>query len=499
MISRLIWSQICQWGSLSLVLQIALSAPVKAEEICPAQLEGAIAQITADPKLRQVQWGILVQTLTDPQPVYAHNAGQLMIPASNAKLLTTAAALTQLTPAFRFRTSIYQTNRAGEPLSLWVVGRGDPSLTELGLQRLTQQLHDRGITQIDRLMLDDQYFRGSPTSPTWELEDIQQGYGAPANSLILNQNAINLTLVPQDIGQPLQVVWENPGDRQGWQVDNQSQTVAADAPEFVEVGRDLDRPIVHIRAHLHVGSDSEPVAISVLDPVDHFGDRFRQILQTNGITVQQTLTASDPLPSSAIEVTAVNSAPLAQLIVETNQESNNLYAETILRTMGTNSTAAITDNRTAGLQAMSTTLTTLGIAANQYSLLDGSGLSRQDLASPLALVQTLQAMARSPYAKLYQNSLSVAGISGTLKNRFRESLVRGHLQGKTGYMSGAAALSGYLQPPNFPPLGLSILVNQSEQPRLEPSSQLAPATQTDPLMKQAIDEIVEILFNLKRC
>ena len=499
MISRLVWSQICQWGSLSLVLQIALSAPVKAAEICPAQLGGAIAQITADPKLRQVQWGILVQTLADQQPVYAHNAEQRMIPASNAKLLTTAAALTQLTPAFRFRTSIYQTNRAGEPLSLRVVGRGDPSLTEVKLQRLARQLHDRGITRIDHLMLDDQYFRGSPTSPGWESEDTQQGYGAPANSLILNQNAINLTLVPQDLGQPLRVDWENPADRQGWQVDNQSQTVAADAPEFVEVGRDLVRPIVHIQAHLHVGSDSEPVAISVPDPVEHFGDRFRQILQANGITVQQSLAASHPLPSSAIEVAAVNSAPLAQLIVETNQESNNLYAETILRTMGANPTATITDNRIAGLQAMSTTLTTLGIAADQYSLLDGSGLSRQNRASSLALVQTLQAMARSPYAKTYQNSLAVAGISGTLKNRFRESLVRGHLQGKTGYMSGAAALSGYLQPPNFPPLGLSILVNRPEQSRLEPYSQLEPATQTDPLMKQAIDEIVEILFKLKRC
>ena len=499
MISRLIWSRICQWGSLSLVLQLALSAPVKAEEICPAQLEGAIAHITTDSRLRQVHWGILVQTLADQQPVYAQNAEELMIPASNAKLLTTAAALTQLTPTFRFRTSVYQTTRTGEPLSLRVIGRGDPSLTEVKLQRLARQLHDRGITQIDRLILDDQHFRGSPISSTWEPEDIQQGYGAPANSLILNQNAIDLTLVPQDLGQPLRVDWENPGDQQGWQVDNQSQTVAADAAEFVEVGRDLDRPIVHIRAHLHVGSDSEPVAISVPDPVEHFGDRFRQILQTNGITVQQTLTASDPLPSSAIEVAAVNSAPLAKLIAETNQESNNLYAEALLRTIGANPDSDLTDSRTAGLQAMSTTLTTLGIAANQYNLLDGSGLSRQDRASPMGLVQTLQAMARSPYAKIYQNSLSVAGISGTLKNRFRESLVRGHLQGKTGYMSGAAALSGYLQPPNFPPLGLSILVNQSEQPRLEPSSQLAPATQTDPLMKQAIDEIVEILFKLKRC
>ena len=501
MISRLFqWNRLCQWGSLSLVLQIALSAPIaQADEICPAQLEGAIAQITSQPALRQVHWGILVQTLanqpTHQQNLYAENEKELLIPASNVKLLTTAAALTQLTPTFRFQTSVYQTSQTGEPLSLRVVGHGDPSLTELELQQLAKQLHDRGITQIDRMILDDQYFRGSPISSTWEPEDIQQGYGAPANSLILDQNAIDLTLVPQSLGQPLRVVWEHPGDRQGWLVDNQSQTVAATAPEFVEVGRDLARPIVRVQAHLHVGSDSEPVAISVPDPVARFGDRFRQILQANAIAVHQTLTASDPLPSSAIEIATVKSAPLADLTVETNRESNNLYAEVMLRTLGVMGASEdlAAESRSAGLQAMSATLAELGIAADQYRLVDGSGLSQQDQASPMALVQTLQAMARSSYAGIYQNSLAVAGINGTLKNRFQASPVRGHLQGKTGYIGGAAALSGYLQPPDFPPLGFSILANQSERPSLEQ------AAQVNDQVKQAIDQIVEILFNLKQC
>jgi serine-type D-Ala-D-Ala carboxypeptidase/endopeptidase (penicillin-binding protein 4) len=492
------WRQVCQWGSLSLVLQIALSAPVEAAEICPAQLEGAIAQITTAPELRQVRWGIAVQTLADSQPVYAQNAEQLLIPASNAKLLTTAAALTQLTPTFRFRTSVYQTSQTGEPLSLRILGRGDPSLTERELQQLAQQLRDRGITQIDRLILDDQYFRGNPISPTWEPEDIQQGYGAPANSLILNQNAIDLTLVPQNLGQPLRVVWENPSDRPSWRLDNQSQTVATTAPEFVEVGRDRVHPIIHIQAQLRVGSDSEPVAISVPDPVRHFGDRFRQILQVNAMTVQQTLTASDPLPPNAIEIAAVRSAPLGELIIETNRESNNLYAETLLRTLGvTGADPASADSRQAGLNTMNAVLLTLGIAPNQYSLVDGSGLSPQDRISPIALVQTLQAMARSPYAEPYRSSLAVAGINGTLKNRFQDSPVRGHLQGKTGYISGAAALSGYLQPPDFPPLGFSILVNQSNP--THPSNQAEPESQTSEQAKQAIDQIVEILFDLNRC
>lgn len=484
------WNRAFSLGSL--VLQMGLSFhPAQAaslsevNEICPAQLGDAIAQLTDGPQLRQVRWGILIQTIGDAQTLYAKNATGRFIPASNAKLLTTAAALTQLTPSFRFRTSVYQTSLPGEPISLWVVGRGDPSLTETELHQLAQQLRDRGITEVDQLILDDQYFRGAPVHPSWEAEDIQQGYGAPANSLILNQNALNLTLVPRRLGEPLQVIWENPNDRQGWQIDNRSQTAAADAPEFVEVGRDFSRPIVWVKGQLRVGSVPEPVAISVPQPVQHFGDRFQQVLAVEGIQIRQKLTADDPLPANAIEIAAVESAPLVDLLRKTNQESNNLYAEVLLRALGSAYLPNTSDSRAAGLEATQAILTNLGIATDNYSLLDGSGLSRQNWVSPLVLVQTLRGMAHSSDAETYSRSLAVAGTSGTLENRFQASAVRGHLQGKSGYMGGVAALSGYLQPPDFLPLGFSILVNQPRQSVVQ--------------VEQVIDQIVETLFNLQPC
>ncbi len=479
-----------------LLLQVCL--PAKAQLLCPAQLGGAIAPVVTNPQFRRAHWGILVQT-EQSQTLYAQNAEEFFTPASNAKLLTTAAALTRLGPQFQIRTSVYQVRQSNANI-LRVVGRGDPSLTDLQLQDLAQQIRDRGITQVDRLILDDQYFRGDAINLTWEWEDIQTGYGAVANSLIVNQNAIGLTLVPQRIGEPLQVVWEEPSMGQHWQINNRSHTVAPDQPEFLQVGRTANPLILQVEGQLRVGSAAEPIAISVPQPAAYFADRFRQALNAAGIQVKQTqiVDASDAHGSGvhasdtqsvqlaqAIEIAAIESVPLTELLVETNQESNNLYAEAILRSLGANQVSQSSSSLEAGLDSVKAALTQIGVNAEGYRLSDGSGLSRRNLVSPTALVETLQAMRRSPYASAYRDSLAVAGVSGTLRNRFLGSSVQGQLQGKTGFLSGAAALSGYLQPPNYSPVMFSIMVNGFDLPIGE--------------VQEAIDRIIEILQNLQPC
>ena len=474
-----------------LLLQVGL--PAKAQPLCPAQLGEAIAPVVSDPQFRRAYWGILVQT-AQSQTLYAQNAEEFFTPASNAKLLTTAAALTRLGPQFRIRTSVYQVGQSTANI-LRVVGQGDPSLTDLQLQNLAQQIHDRGITQVDRLILDNQYFRGDAINSTWEWEDIQTGYGAVASSLIVNQNAIGLTLVPQRIGEPLQVIWEELSVGQHWQINNRSQTVTADQPEFPQVGRTANPLILQVEGQLRVGSAAEPIAISVPQPAAYFADRFRQALNAAGIQVKHTQIvdasdahASDPQsvqPAQAIEIAAIESAPLAELLIETNQESNNLYAEAILRSLGANRVSQSSSSLETGLDEVKAALTQIGVNAEGYRLFDGSGLSRRNLVSPTALVETLQAMRRSPYASDYRGSLAVAGVNGTLRDRFRGSLVQGQLEGKTGFLSGAAALSGYLQPPHYSPLMFSIMVNQFDLPIGE--------------IQEAIDRIVEMLQNLQPC
>jgi D-alanyl-D-alanine carboxypeptidase/D-alanyl-D-alanine-endopeptidase (penicillin-binding protein 4) len=102
------------------------------------------------------------------------------------------------------------------------------------------RLQAQGIQQVSQLIGDESAFPGSATNPNWEWEDVQAGYGAPVNALILNENEIGLTLTPQAVGQPLQVVWDNPALAATW-TGGQSIPHGAQrrSPEFISVGRDL--------------------------------------------------------------------------------------------------------------------------------------------------------------------------------------------------------------------------------------------------------------------
>jgi D-alanyl-D-alanine carboxypeptidase/D-alanyl-D-alanine-endopeptidase (penicillin-binding protein 4) len=137
------------------------------------------------------------------------------------------------------------------------------------------------------------------------------------------------------------------------------------------------------------------------------------------------------------------------------------------------------------LDALTTILTQLGVAPDGYALADGSGLSRHNRISPEAIVQTLQGMTRSRNAEAYRNSLPVAGVSGTLKNRFRDTPVEINLQAKTGSLADTIALSGYLKPSNYSALTISIVVNQFNQPLGQ--------------VQRGMDEIVEHLAQLRTC
>ncbi|OCR00380.1 D-alanyl-D-alanine carboxypeptidase/D-alanyl-D-alanine-endopeptidase [Oscillatoriales cyanobacterium USR001] len=456
---------------------MAMAQTPTKENICPAQLGAAMDAIANRPQFRRDRWGILIQTLSTGENLYSREAKKYFIPASNVKLLTTAAALQKFGSQFRIRTSIYGNSNG----SLYVVGRGDPSISETQLKDLAKQLKKRGINQVNQLIADDSYFSGRQINPTWESADIQAGYGAPINSLIFNENAIKLILSPQSIGQPLRVNFADATQANQWQVENNSLTVGQNNSEFVDVGRNLSQQVIQVRGNLRVGSDSEPVYVSVINPANNFLQQFRRILIGEGINVKQALVAANSqLPTQ--ELAAIESPIMADLVKETNQESVNIYAEVLLRLL---SKVSSNNQDEIGLKELKSVLTQLGVNPHGFVLVDGSGLSRQNLVSPEAFVQTLRLMAKSPMASIYRNSLPVAGVSGTLKKRFKNTLAQGIVQAKTGYLTGASALSGYVNVPNFEPIVFSIIANKSDASADE--------------FGEAIDDMVLLLTRLKRC
>lgn len=460
--------------------------------ICPADLPQEIdAILQRQPISRRARWGILVSSLDGGEPLYARDAQQFFIPASNVKLLTTAAALTAFGADYQIRTSVYQMPSASGDVVLRVVGRGDPTLTQVSLQGLAQQLYDRGIRRVDRLEIDDAYFRGDPINPNWEWEDLQAGYGAPVSSLMVNGNAIALQLIPQSPGQPLGVAFDNPLDARDWQVVNLTRTLPSDSleEEYTQIQQDGQRRVLRIEGQLRAGSEVGEEAIATPDPTGRFLRHFQVALRNAGITLERqprtTSSSLNPLPNSVSELAFTLSPPLSSLVTQANAESENLYAEALLLQLGTLRVAPQSSTLVAGLEAVEAMLAPLGVDPEGIDQADGSGLARRNLATPEAFVQTLQAMHRSPLAEIFRDSLAMAGVSGTLSNRFRGTPVEGHLWGKSGAISGIAALSGYLEPGQHPPLVFSILVNHFDQP-----------VRT---VRPTIDEIVETFAELQPC
>jgi serine-type D-Ala-D-Ala carboxypeptidase/endopeptidase (penicillin-binding protein 4) len=473
-------------GVVALGRPAVAQTPPPAAGVCPAQLGSRLNQLSG--RVAGVRWSIAIRPTgsTGSALLYSQNANTPLIPASNVKLLTTAASLQQLGAAYKIRTSVTAPALAASLPTLRIVGRGDPSLTPRQLGQLTTQLAQRGIRETALLIGDDTFFRGALVNPNWDAEDTVYGYAAPVNSLILNQNAIGLILIPQQVGQPLRVQWEDPTDAIDWRLSNRSRTVASNQSEFVDVYRDRSQRLVYVDGQLRVGSASEPAYAAIDNPGNYLVQKLRNLLAASQIRVaQSTLVRSTPAPPGEVELAFVESPPLSELIRETNQASNNVYAEALLKTLGRTQTPATVDATTSGTAAIRQVLTPLGVASGQYALVDGSGLSDRNRASATAFLQTLQAMARGNNAPVFRASLPVAGVSGTLKDRFRGTPAQNRVWAKTGTIGGVVALSGYITPPSYDPLSFSVLANFSG------------ASTT--AVRNTVDEMVITLARLRRC
>ncbi|MEM6591676.1 MAG: D-alanyl-D-alanine carboxypeptidase/D-alanyl-D-alanine-endopeptidase [Cyanobacteria bacterium P01_C01_bin.73] len=455
--------------------------------ICPEELGARVDAILADnPQLQRASLGFYVETIGDRTLVFSRDGNRFFVPASNQKLFTTAAAVDALGPDFQIQTVVQgRTNDFGLT-TLRIVGGGDPSFGDEQLTDLAQQLTGQGISQVSDLIGDDSHFPGSPVNQNWEWEDVQAGYGAPVNSLIINRNQLGLTFYPTAAGEPVRVEWNDPAIADDWQVINNTTTLASGEPGYVYVGRDLSRPIVYARGSLVAGGRSDWASIAIPDPAQYFIERFERTLESANIAVSRTEVSTEPATVSMPVLASITSPPLSQLMLRINRNSDNLYAEAVLKTLGIEASQnRPADATAAGTTAVKRVLQELGVAPDAYVQVDGSGLSRHNLTTPEALVSVLQVMARSPHAGTFRNSLSQAGVNGSLRNSFNNSAIAQKVWGKTGWLSRNAALSGYVEPPNHPPLAFSLLLNNADT--------------RSSVIGQVMDEIVLLLGELQSC
>ncbi|MGQ9866687.1 MAG: D-alanyl-D-alanine carboxypeptidase/D-alanyl-D-alanine endopeptidase [Pseudanabaenaceae cyanobacterium] len=375
-----------------------------------------------------------------------------LIPASAWKLVTTAAALHYLGGDTRFTTHVYRDRQN----RIWLEGSGDPQFRYEHLQTLAAAVTDP-VTALVPLPR----FRSSGLGLGWEASDLSEGYAAPATAFTLHGNALDWTLTP---GTPPRLTWDNPQIAAGWRIANHTRLGPTDTLQ-------IRRSPGMLQATGTV-PPGPPIlgAMALPDPQSHILELFRRALPT-----PPPLQAPSP-PPPLEPLAAIVSNPVRHLVAIANQDSDNHTAELLLRHIG-NRGATPLEAAESGRQRLVIFLAERGLDPQAFSVADGSGLSRQNRITPRALTQLLQTEAANPD---FRQSLAVAGQSGTLKNRLRHL----NLQGKTGTLTGAATLAGYLTTPAGD-IPFSVFLNQS------------PAT---PAQNRAIvDEITNIMAQVQRC
>jgi serine-type D-Ala-D-Ala carboxypeptidase/endopeptidase (penicillin-binding protein 4) len=516
--------------------------------------------ILSQPPLDRAHWGIDVLDLDSGAALFAQNPGQLFIPASNAKLFTTAAALATASADYRFRTTVEVEARidaSGRLLGdLVIVGRGDPNIsgrtlpyaqktqrtpphTQI-LEEMADQVAKSGLKIVDGDVIgDDTYYAFEPYAEGWAVDDLQWIDGAPVSALSFNDNVVFLNILPGEQAGDKALITLEP-ETGYYEIENRIVTSVAGVAKRIGIHRDPGGKKIVLWGSLPLGDAGMKEPLAIEDPAEFVAQLFRTLLERRGITVRGRararhgesaqffdsiqLSAKDSiqlspkdqppaplkLPPPGIDNPAANppaatrepgatpaqtgaatqqnpqsatpaqrapdadlpsankvlaehfSTPLLDDIRVINKTSQNLHAELALRLVG--KLRGTGGSFEGGNAAVKQFLAQAGIKEDEFVLLDGSGLSRRDLVTPAATVQLLKYATTQPWGAVFQESLPVGGVDGSLAERFANTPASGLVHAKTGSLSHVNALSGYVQTQKGRRLVFSIFCNNHNLP-----------------------------------
>jgi D-alanyl-D-alanine carboxypeptidase/D-alanyl-D-alanine-endopeptidase (penicillin-binding protein 4) len=450
-------------------------------------LRERLAAHLSQPRFAAVSWGVKIVSLDTGVAVFEHNADKYFNPASNAKLYTAALALDRLGGDFRMKTSIYAATRADEAGAikgdLIIYGRGDPSFAARwnggdyykGMDRIVSALESAGVKSIEGdLVGDESYFTGPPYGSGWEWDDLQWYYGAAATALSINDNSVDLFVTPAErAGIPCRITT---GPQTSFvTIMNRTRTVAKGATSRISVYRPVGENIIYVSGSLAVGDRGFTGYVAVHNPSALFVMMLKDALEKKGITVKGRTRVIDwkyrevtPIEAAKmVEIAAIDSPPVKDILRETLKPSQNLYAQLLLLAVGaqaqvSNLKPQLTED--AGIEAMNALLEGVGIRKGDVMLEEGSGLSRRNIITPAATVELLKFMSRHRWAEAYRDSLPIAGVDGTLEKRMKDTAASGNVRAKTGTLRYVYTLSGYATTASGERLAFSIMLNNSNTP-----------------------------------
>jgi D-alanyl-D-alanine carboxypeptidase/D-alanyl-D-alanine-endopeptidase (penicillin-binding protein 4) len=447
--------------------------------------------VASSPVAQTAMVGIAVADLSTGETLYELNSGRNFVPASNTKLFTTALALVRLGPAYRFVTTVTAPaapDAAGRiPGPLVLIGSGDPNLSGrrfpyapdnprgnplAAIEELADQVVAAGVRRVDGdIVGDDTAFPWDPYPPGWAIEDPNGESGAPVSALAVGDNTVLFTLRPGTDPARLSVDPPIPY----FHFDNR---VHEGRVSRIQIDRDPGSLEIRLRGTIAERSQGESFRIAVEDPAHYAAAALRDALIRRGVTVRGEASARHlmygqgvkPASSAGAELARRTSLPLIEDLKLTSKVSQNLHAEMLLRTVGR--LRRNSGTREAGLVEMRAFLAAAGIEPAEYHFLDGSGLSRLNLATPAAIVKLLRFMDRPETREAWLDLLPIGGEDGSLRRRFTKSSggqapVSGRIRAKTGTLRLTTALSGYAEAVSGARLAFSIVVNNPNAPASE--------------------------------
>ena len=458
-------------------------APAPARPEAPATVPVGIEALRADlsrifgnPAFGRMQWAVAVQSLASGETVYSENASKLMMPASNMKILTLAAAAERLGWDYTYETTLLTAAPVvGGVLKgdLIVVGTGDPTIGGRGgsATRVFEDWADRlraaGLTEITgRIVADARAFDRETLGAGWSWDYLGAGYAAGVSALQFNESVADVVIKPgMSAGQPA-VVEVRPIES-GLIADSRVTTSAGGEPD-VEISRLAGSNRLVVRGTVPVGARDVVRAATVDRPALYFARILREALVARGIRVGGAAGEyEDVYPVPPTEPTRVllahQSAPLSEFARVLMRVSQNQYAETLLRTLGARSGTGTAE---AGRAVVGEVLDGWEIPRDAYLQVDGSGLSRYNYVCAETLVKILRQMYGDPrHKELFVATLPIGGQDGSIARRFVGTAAAGNVRAKTGSISNVRALSGYVTSADGEPLVFSIIANNFTAPQ----------------------------------
>ena len=428
----------------------------------PQEVESALRAIVEGSALAGARVSALALSLDDGRTVFARDPDALLNPASNVKLFTSAAALARLGPDYRFETEFLvdaASRGRGSARTLYVRGKGDPTLVTERLWAIAGDLAHLGISRVGDLVLDDAWFDGERLGPGFDQEDGDRSYLAPTGALSLNFNAVAIHVAPGARRGDRGRVEVEPASS-FFEVENRVVTAGPRATRRLVPSSQArsGRQRIVVSGRVPLGGRPQVVWRKIDHPPLYFGHTLRRLLELRGVSVTGRIRTGE-VPPDARLVHVAESEPLGEVVHKLNKTSNNFVAEQILKSLGAERRGA-PGSWATGIEVVEEFLAEVGIPRGSYVMRNGSGLNDANRFSARQTVTLLRAMrGRSTFWPEFLTSLPVAGRDGTIRWRMEGTEAVGRVRAKTGTLGNVVSLSGYVETAAGETIAFAILVN----------------------------------------